>query len=602
MKKIILLTLMFSSALFATTQNESRKLYLNKCASCHHENRTGLSGPPLIAETLDKLNDEKLAKIIKNGLPNTLMPPFKDLTDKEVSELLILVRQKSDAKWLKKEIENSFEKNTVQNAPLPHKDVLNLTTVVERGLSKIWMMENEKILDKFDFADVHGGIKYSRDYKRYFIPSRSGFVGKYEIGSGYVGKIRACISLRNITVSNDNKYIAASCLYPQQIVVMSQDDFKVKTILKLNGKISGIYSLINENSALFTYRDLPELGKLNFKTLKIKTHKISEPIEDFFIDPLDRFMIGSSRNGEKVNILDIETNKVLSDSAITGFPHLSSAAYWYDNGDFYFATFHIKSNFISVWKMYDWSLVKKIEVGGNGFFVKTHQKTPYLWVDNGSDELTLIDKKTFAIKKMVPYPGKKFTHTEFSKDGQIAYLSIFDKEGSLMLIDSITLKEITKFENSLPVGKYNVVNKEREFLPVNLGESVFMAKCWGCHHQESTAFGPSFVKIASTRAKEMIRTHLDDPKTNALNLGYKNPTMPNIPLSENEKDMVTAYVHSFKQKLEKMKMYNMADHTLTHPDRSVENCENYLTWKKLGYEAFTEDDKKKEDLYKQLCQ
>jgi len=592
--------LCFSRFLFSK-EITGRDLYLNRCASCHHANKIGLSGPPLLNESLERLNDEKLFKIIKVGLPNTLMPAHADMSDTDINETIAFLRKKSSPKWLKKEIEKSYIAGKIGEAPQKLEDVLNLTTVVERGQSKIWVMENERILDKFEFSDVHGGIKYTRDYSKFFIPSRSGYVGKYVIGKGYIGKVRACISLRNITVTNDDKYIVASCLYPQQLVVLSQETLKVKKLLKLKGKISGIYSLINSNEGLFTYRDIPEMGIMNFSTLSIKTKKLKEPIEDFFIDPLDRFIIGSSRNGESVNVIELDSQKIVKTTEISGFPHLSSAAYWYDNGEFYFSTFHIKSNFISIWKMYDWSLVKKIEVGGNGFFVKTHPNNPYLWVDNGSDELVLVDKKSFEIKKLKPVPGKKFTHTEFSKDGKIAYLSIFDKNGSLNLYDALMLKEIKSYENSFPVGKYNVVNKEREFLPVNLGGSVFMAKCWGCHHQESMAFGPSFQKIASMRSKEMIRTHLDAPKTNALNLGYKNPTMPNIPLSEIEKDMVTAYVSSFKKELKKMKMYNMAEHTLHHPEREVFDCDSYLIWKKLGYEAFNDEDKKKEEIYKEVC-
>lgn len=600
-KMIYFIYLMISfNFLFANVEN-GKQIYSLKCANCHHPDRIGFSAPPLIPETLEKLNDEKLSKIISKGLPNTLMVGHQDLSDSDIKDLISFLRVKKEVKWTKREIENSNFKASSKEKPLPFKDILNLTAVVERGASKIWLMEDQNILDKFDFSDVHGGIKYSRDYKMFFVPSRDGYVGKYLINQGYQGKIRACISLRNITVSNDNKTLAVSCLYPKQLVLLNQENLKVKKIVPLSGKISGIYTLNNEDIGVFTYRDIPEIGYFDFKNLKLTMKKIKEPVEDFFIDPLDQYMISSSRNGSNVSVIDLSNQSIKFEKEISGMPHLSSASYWYDKGEFYFATFHIKSNYISVWKMYKWEHVKNIEVGGNGFFVRSHPGAPHLWIDNGSDEVVLIDKKSLEVTKFKPAPGKKFTHTEFSKDGSIAYLSIFEKDGSLILYDTATIKELKQFPISFPVGKYNVVNKEREFLPINLGQSVFMAKCWGCHHQESAAFGPSFKKIATNLSKDMIRTHLDDPKTNAINLGHKNSTMPMIPLTEEEKNMVASYVTSFKVKLVPIKLYNMAEHTLTHPERLVKNCKDYLTWKKLGYDAFSETDKNNEQNYIDVC-
>lgn len=599
--KFFLLSVVSLQICYASSNKIGKRVYEKNCASCHHQNRVGLSGPPLMSESIAKISDEKLESVIINGLPNTLMNGFSNLSKEELKELKTYLRSESKVSWTKKDIEDSLALTNNKNKNLKINEPLNLTTVVERGNSKVWLMENEKILDKFEFENVHGGIKYTRDYDKFFVPSRSGIIGKYSMKNGYEGSVRSCVSLRNITISNDNKYLISACLLPQQIVVMNVSDLLVKKIIPIQGKISGIYSLIEENKAIFTYRDKAEIGVFNFDNLKIKYNKLAIPIEDFFIDPLDKFLIGSSRNGERMSVVDLENFKELKSFEITGMPHLSSAAYWYDKGQFYFSTFHIKSNFVTIWKMYDWEMIKKVEVGGNGFFVKTHQNTPYLWIDNGSDEAVLVNKYDFSVKKIKPYPGKKFTHTEFSRDGKISYLSIYDKNGSLILLDSITLKEITRFDNSFPVGKYNVTNKEREFLPVNLGAAVFMGKCWGCHHQDAVAFAPTLTKIASLRNKGLIIAQLDDPKVNAANLGYTQATMPKIDLSEEEKQMVASYIMSHKKDLKPYKAYNMAEHDLKHPARDVKDCESFKTWKKLGFSAFSEEDKEKQEIYEQIC-
>jgi cytochrome c len=43
------------------------------------------------------------------------------------------------------------------------------------------------------------------------------------------------------------------------------------------------------------------------------------------------------------------------------------------------------------------------------------------------------------------------------------------------------------------------------------GEKVFKQYCWGCHHQTSVAFGPSFEEIANRRTVAEIQGHIIAP-------------------------------------------------------------------------------------------
>ncbi len=92
-----------------------KKLYLEKCASCHHENRIGFSGPPLMPLTLEKLKDEKIYKIIKEGIPNTLMEGNPKLTDEEVRSITAYIKTDSKVVWGKSHIEKSQTLFPVKN-------------------------------------------------------------------------------------------------------------------------------------------------------------------------------------------------------------------------------------------------------------------------------------------------------------------------------------------------------------------------------------------------------------------------------------------------------------------------------------------------------
>jgi hypothetical protein len=160
-----------------------------------------------------------------------------------------------------------------------------------------------------------------------------------------------------------------------------------------------------------------------------------------------------------------------------GMPHLFSATYWYNNGSFYFATPHLRKPYITIWKMYDWAFEKQIEIGGDGFFVKTHPKTPYLWIDNGTDELILVDKNDFKMRKVIPVKGKQYIHAEFTGNGKYTYLSIYEKDGSIEVWNTKTLEKLQSYPANIPVGKYNYINKNRQFYPRLFGLDMFIQNC-----------------------------------------------------------------------------------------------------------------------------
>jgi hypothetical protein len=198
--------------------------------------------------------------------------------------------------------------------------------------------------------------------------------------------------------------------------------------------------------------------------------------------------------------------------------------------------------------MYDWAFVKKIDIGGDGFFAKTHPRTPYLWVDNGTDELILVNKKDYSIKKITPMKGKQYIHAEFSGDGKYTYLSIYDRDGALIVMDTDSLKILKTYKANVPVGKYNFICKNRRFYPRLFGEEIFREKCWGCHHQTAVAFGPPFNEIAKKRSREEIRAMISDPAGVSKILGYKRNAMPKFELNENQLKSIVDYIKSYKDK------------------------------------------------------
>jgi len=528
--------------------SEGRELYLRHCSGCHHSERIGYYGPPLLPPFLKSLSDKDLERIIRHGIPQApLKPSFPMLGSEETKAIIAYLREEPHSvNWTEEDINKSLQVFELKKEYPGLKDIKNLTVVVERGRDSIWVMEGAELLDKAQFSNIHGGIKftYGGDF---FVPSKDGWIGRYNLKKrGFSLKVRPCIYMRNISLSRDEEYLIASCGLPSSIVILSPETLRPIKVLQLDGKINAIYELSTRDEAIFTLRDRPVIGLLDTKKdFNLRYLSIDEPLDSFFIDPFEEYVIGSSRGGKRLAVYSLKDGSKVFDVPIEGMPHLFSASWWYNKGFFYFATPHTKAPYITVWRMYEWAFIKKIDIGGEGFLIRTNSATPYLWLDNGSDELVLIDKRELSIKKLIPVKGKKVTHTEVSHDGRLAYVSIYDKDGYLLLYDGVTLKEIKRYEARLLGGKYNYVNKSRRYNLFQLGREVFMEKCWGCHHPEREAFGPSFQWIVNRRDESLVKAYLMEPERYYSALGYKRSVMPRIGLNEREVKALISFVKEY---------------------------------------------------------
>ena len=544
---LVALSLFLFLPSFFLPEKRGERLYMAHCAKCHHPKRIGKTAPPLLPEFLKRRTKEQLKRIIQKGLPASQMPAFSKLTSQEIQEIIAFLRTPSPSiRWGEKEILTSYEKALTSSQFYSLWDRKNVTAVVERGKQKIWIVEGKKILDTFSFPNVHGGIKFSPDLNALYVPARDGWVGMYSLKEKrYVGRLRVGIYLRNIAVDRRGKYLIAALILPLQLVVLSAKTLAPVRLVPLKGKVSAIYPLTEQDKIIGTFRSLPLGFFLHTKTLEIQYFPLPLALEDFFLDPFDRYLIGSNRRGRKLVVYDLLRKRIVFEHPLDAMPHLFSATYWYWKGKFYFATPHLKKPWISIWQMYQWRFVKKIPVGGRGFFVRTHPRTPYLFVDNQSPNLFVIRKEDWSLRKIPLTTQGVVLHTEFSADGSLAYVSIFHRQGKILLLDTGTLEKLEEWEASYPVGKYNLRNKSRKWQKALLGEGVFLEKCWGCHHPTERAFGPSFRWISRHRTPSQILAQLADPKAAAKHLGGLG-VMPRIPLTQEEIRALLAFIEECK--------------------------------------------------------
>jgi hypothetical protein len=327
--------------------------------------------------------------------------------------------------------------------------------------------------------------------------SRDGWIAKYDLWSlTLIAEVRAGINSRNIALSRDGRHVAVANYLPHSLVILSSDDLSVQKIFEVrdrNGnssRVSAVYQARPRDSFVAALKDVPEIWEIATDpaappvfTGLVHSHEkgmvealassqglfalrrieVPEPLDDFFFDPPYRNLIGSARDGKAI-VVNLNVGRDIKLLDMPGLPHLGSGIAWNWNGRSVMATPHLKTGRLSVLDLQDWSIVKVIETPGPGFFMRSHENTPFAWTDGmlgaGKDTISIIDKRTLEIvRKVTPSPGKTAAHVEFDKTGRFALVSVWEKDGALVIYDAATFAEVKRIPMSRPSGKYNVWNK-----------------------------------------------------------------------------------------------------------------------------------------------
>ncbi|MCB2140520.1 MAG: cytochrome C oxidase Cbb3, partial [Rhodobacteraceae bacterium] len=76
---------------------------------------------------------------------------------------------------------------------------------------------------------------------------------------------------------------------------------------------------------------------------------------------------------------------------------------WMRDGRRVMATPHLREGMLSVIDVADWKVIATIPTAGPGFFLRSHENSPYVWADvffgPNKDKMHVIDKETLQIVK-----------------------------------------------------------------------------------------------------------------------------------------------------------------------------------------------------------
>ncbi|MEO5340032.1 MAG: nitrite reductase [Magnetococcus sp. MYC-9] len=492
----------------ADAPRPATELYQQACASCHHPDRLGGMGPALLPENLERLPRKDALEVISRGRPATQMAGFGTaFSPEELHSLVTLLYTPlpNPPDWSAAEIQASHLVHHPQ-ASLPDKpvhgaDPMNLFMVVELGDHHITVLDGDRLEPIHRFPSrfaLHGGIKYSPDGRYAYMASRDGWIARFDLFSLQVtAEIRVGINSRNMAVSGDGRFVMVANSLPASLVVLDGQDLSLVKIIPVVGaegktsRPSAVYTAAPRHSFIVALKDLPEIWEIPYNDkarpiytatvhdfqpasgedlpvakgpFPIRRIPLANNLDDFFFDQPYHHLIGASRTALSGQVINLNVGRKIADLDIAGMPHLASGITWPYQDTMLLATPNLKEGEITVIDLTNWKTIKKIKTLGPGFFMRSHENSPYAWADvffgPHKDAVHVIDKTTLEIVKTLrPAPGKTAAHVEFTRDGRYALLSIWEVDGAIVVYDGNTLEEVKRIPMKKPSGKYNVFNK-----------------------------------------------------------------------------------------------------------------------------------------------
>lgn len=480
-------------------------IYHERCSTCHGVDRLGGMGPALLPENLDRLRRGEAEAVIAHGRRGTQMPAFGEaLAPAEIAALAEWIYAPVDPppRWTEEDIRSSrvvhVDPATLPAKPVFDADPLNLFVVVEGGDHHVSILDGDKLEPIFRFPSrfaLHGGPKFSPDGRFVYFGSRDGWISKFDLWNlKMVEEVRAGINMRNVAVSSDGRYVIAANALPHTLALFDADLKLVKVLeaKTLDGsrdsRVSAVYDAAPRKSFVAALKDIPEIWEISYDEkappvfegyvhdyrmkeavarsgfLYPRRTELENELDDFFFNQSYTEVMGTSRGG-RGQVVNLDVRRKIADLSLAGMPHLGSGITWKWHGRTVMASTNLKAAEVTVVDMGTWEVIKRIPTRGPGFFLRSHESSPYAFVDSmmspqAKNVLQVIDKdKLEVVKELSVEPGRTLAHVEFTRDGRYVLASLWEMDGAIIVYDAATLKEVKRIPMVKPVGKYNVWNK-----------------------------------------------------------------------------------------------------------------------------------------------
>ncbi|MGD2112269.1 MAG: cytochrome D1 domain-containing protein [Gammaproteobacteria bacterium] len=491
----------------------STQVYFNHCAGCHGLYRTGATGPDIGSARSQAIGTDGLRAILTYGTPAG-MGNFGQtgiLTDQQITHLAAFLQlPPPNAPPLPMaDIQASW--NLIvpvadrPTAPQHTRNWENFTGVVLRDAGQVAIFDgdtNQEIARLSTGFAVH--ILRSSSSGRYFYAiGRDGLVTMIDLWTPtptIVANVKGCHDARSIDASKYNgvlgnfedTYLIEGCYWPPQYVVydgltlepkqrvdLPMTDINGQTLVE--NRVASIVASHNDPVWVVSQKEAGYVSIVDYGdeinqgfpiVANIATAKF---LHDGGFDSTGNYFLVAANASNKMVVVDL-VNQSLAALIDTGaVPHPGRGVNWQDPVyGWVNATSHIGEGRVLVYGAdpvnnpnYAWQVVRDIPLPSSGsLFIKSHPNSPWVLVDmtlsatGDEKDICAISKATGTLSHCFPVATNgRAVHMEFNMDGSEVWVSDWDPNGAVIVLDSQTLTEIRRFVNlQTPTGKFNVYN------------------------------------------------------------------------------------------------------------------------------------------------
>jgi nitrite reductase (NO-forming)/hydroxylamine reductase len=195
-------------------------------------------------------------------------------------------------------------------------------------------------------------------------------------------------------------------------------------------------------------------------------------------DHTGRYFLIAANQRNRMAVVDVQEQELVTTFETGLVPHPGRGANWIDpeygwvNG-----TTHIGQGLFTVYGAdpearpdVAWQVVRRVEFEGSGsLFVKTHPNSQWVWMDMPLNNVPDNTRQTCVYSKASGEMERCWTigprgaavHFEYNQAGTEVWVSLWDKQGEIVIYDDATLTEKARITGDwlvTPTGKFNVYN------------------------------------------------------------------------------------------------------------------------------------------------
>ena len=514
---LLALDITIALALTDEEMNKAKGIFFNRCAGCHGTLRKGATGPEITDTKLKSknYNTDIIKAFITNGtgggMPGFVkmglltadeadlmarfvqvpppIPPERSLADMEETWKLVVPVDKRPKK------------------PMHKRNIDNFFGVVLRDAGKAAIIDGDtkELVSTVDIGLATHILRVSATGRYFYSIGRDGkavLIDLWMEKPDKVAEVQACTEARSIDVSKYkgpkgnflDKYAVIGCYWPPQFIILDGKTLKPLKVVSTRSFSYDTNEFINEArvaAMIASHRDpeiilnVKESGYMWFVDYSdLDNLKISQVATERFLhdggwDATKRYVMMAANMRNKMVIVDSHTKKQVGQVETGIKPHPGRGANWVDpKYGPVSATPHLGEGLLTAWgsdpkghPQHAWKVVRKYELlGGGSLFIKAHPKSTHVWAEHALNPEPKINRSVCVVDIKKPDDKPKcwevtdhgrITHLEYNKAGDEMWVSVWDKQGEIVIYDDKTLKEKQRIKGDwliTPTGKFNVYN------------------------------------------------------------------------------------------------------------------------------------------------